>query len=434
MKWVKGILFTLLAFFLAGQVGCVILAEQVEQFANVAKQKPPYAYKGKAANAPLADGTPMLAIDWHADPLLSYRDLTKAGRYGYVDFPRMRMGNLGLQVFTTVTHQPACFSKGCSPFPNLVGIKNFYGFGPIGTWFSLSERALWQAEKLRSFEGHDPNFRIIRTRRDLETFIAARKTNSSQVAGILGVEGVHALEADVNRMEVFFKAGFRLFGLAHWIDNAFAGSRHGEKAGPLTEKGKALIRFMVSRGMVIDLAHASTPTFRSVVAELKQIGNGKPARPVVVSHTGVQGTCRLERNLSDEEIKLVIETDGVIGVGFWTFAVGPTDRCQPDLLKEPSAAIRSARATVRAMMYVAGMTCGQNRQITEEEAGALEPKCFRHISLGSDFDGYAPIGFDARGVGLIARVLEADYKLKPEIITMIMSGNALRVLRASLPR
>ena len=440
MKWLKRIGIVFVTFLLFVQVGCVILAEQAEQRANVAKQRPPYTYKGTPATADLAPGRPLMAIDWHADPLLSYRDLTVTGSYGHVDFPRMRAGKLGLQVFTTVTHQPACFTQGCKPFPNLVGLKHVYGFSPIGTWFSLSERALWQAEKLRRFAKADRNFRIIRTRRDLETFLTDRRANQDLIGGILGVEGLHALEGEPKKVEVFFKAGFRLFGLAHWIDNAFAGSRHGEKAHGLTPKGRDLVRAMIKKGMVIDLAHASAATFRTVIAELKYLGQGgKPVRPVVVSHTGVQGTCPPTRNLTDAEIRLVIQTDGVIGVGFWTHAVGPKrgkkpeDSCQPDLLSEPDKAVASAKATVRAIMHVARITCRKPAPITPADAAGLAPECFRHIALGSDFDGYAPMGFDARGVGLIARVLEVDYKLSASIVGMIMQGNSLRVLRATLP-
>ena len=434
MRWLKRIGATFVILLLFVQVGCVILAEQAEQHANVAKQKPPYAYMGTAAAADLAPGRPLMAIDWHADALLSYRDLTVTGRYGHVDFPRLRQGKLGLQVFTTVTHQPACFSQGCGPFPNLVGLKHVYGFSPIPTWFSLSQRALWQAEKLHRFAKADGNFRIIKTRRDLETFLTDRRANPNLIAGILGVEGLHALEGDLKNVDVFFKAGFRLFGLAHWIDNAFAGSRHGEKAGGLTDKGKQLIRAMVAKGMVIDLAHGAPPLVRSVLAELKAIGNsGRPVRPVVVSHTGVYGTCPSLRNLTDTEIKWVIETDGVIAVGFWSFAVGPNRRCQQDLLKEPDRAIASAKATARAMMHVARIACGLDAPVTPEAATKLKPDCFRHIALGSDFDGYAPIGFDARGVGLIARVLLTDYKLSASIVARIMQGNSLRVLRATLP-
>lgn len=433
MKWIKGILGTIFVFLVAGQVGCVILAEQAEQKGNVPKSEPPYSYKGRAARADLLDGRPLFAIDWHADSLLSYRDLTRVGRYGYVDLPRQRRGNIAIQIYTTVTHQPACFSQGCKPFPNLVGVKHVYGFSPFSTWFSLSERALWQAEKLRRFEARDGNFRILRSKADLEAFLRDRAQNPRLIAGILGVEGIHALEGDFANVDLFYKAGFRLFGITHWIDNAFGGSRHGAEAGGLTALGRRLIPEMVRRGMIIDLAHGSTPLFKDVVAELKRIGGGTPAKPVVVSHTGVQGTCPSGRNLSDAEIRLVIETDGVIGVGFWTFAVGPSPQCQPDLLEEPNPAVRSAKATARAMMYVAGLTCGLGRAIRQQEAAIMAARCFRHVSLGSDFDGYAPIGFDARGVGLVARVLEADYKLSPEVVHMIMGGNALRVLRATLP-
>src|SRR6185436_4614468 len=89
-----------------------------------------------------------------------------------------------------------------------------------------------------------------------------------------------------------------------------------EKYG-LTDKGKEMIRRMEAKGMLVDLAHASSKTIDDALTIT--------AKPVVVSHTGVKGTCDNQRNLSDDQLKAIAKTGGVIGIGFWDTAVCGTD-------------------------------------------------------------------------------------------------------------
>ncbi len=81
--------------------------------------------------------------------------------------------------------------------------------------------------------------------------------------------------------------------------------------------------------MLIDLAHASPATLLDVTAIA--------TKPVIVSHTGVKGTCNNARNLSDDELRAVARTGGVVGIGYWETAV-----CG-----------RDARAVARAIQYTA---------------------------------------------------------------------------------
>jgi membrane dipeptidase len=104
-------------------------------------------------------------------------------------------------------------------------------------------------------------------------------------------------------------AGFRMIGLAHFFDNEFAGSAHGVEKYGLTEQGRALVRDMERRKILVDLAHASPKTIEDVTA--------MASRPVIFSHTGVRGTCDNRRNLSDEQLRKIAATGGVIGIGFW---------------------------------------------------------------------------------------------------------------------
>ena len=87
--------------------------------------------------------------DLHADPLLWGRDLVERGTRGHVDIPRLTEGNVALQVFAVVTQSP----RGLNIERNddstddiiLLGIAQRW---PVKTWFSLKERALYQAERL----------------------------------------------------------------------------------------------------------------------------------------------------------------------------------------------------------------------------------------------------------------------------------------------
>jgi len=64
---------------------------------------------------------------------------------------------------------------------------------------------------------------------------------------------------------------------------------------------------------MLGLAHASPALIEDVV--------GITDAPVVASHTGVRGSCNNPRNLSDENLRGIARTGGVIGVGFWSTAV-----------------------------------------------------------------------------------------------------------------
>jgi microsomal dipeptidase-like Zn-dependent dipeptidase len=148
---------------------------------------------------------------------------------------------------------------------------------------------------------------------------------------------------------------------------------------------------MEALGMLVDLAHASAATIDDVLAV--------STRPVVVSHTGVKGTCDNNRNLSDEQLRKVAATGGVVGIGYW----------------EAATCGRDARAAARAVRHAANVV-------------GVE-----HVTLGSDFDGAVDVPFDTRGVILVTdALLEAGFT--DEEVRAIMGGNVFRLLSETLPR
>lgn len=375
------VLCIVLVFFLT-------IPRLVDEDENKVVKKPPYAASERA----LYLHKQLTIADLHADSLLWGRDLLERGTYGHVDIPRLADGNVALQVFSLPTKSPA----GLNIESN--GDKNDQIFWlaivdrwPPATWNSLTERALYQARRLHRFaRGSHGGFVVIENSTDLSSYLERRRLNGRLTAGLLSIEGAHALDGKLENLDVLYRAGYRMMSPSHFFDNDIEGSSAGVHKTGLTDKGREWVRQMEARHMIVDLAHASARTIDDVLA----IAN----RPLVVSHTGVKGTCNNNRNLSDDQIRAVAAKGGLIGIGYWDTATCGTD----------------ARAIVKAMRYVS------------DQVGV------EHVALGSDFDGAVTEPFDTTGlVEITDALLEAGYS--EQEIRMVMGENVMKFLAANLP-
>jgi membrane dipeptidase len=131
-----------------------------------------------------------------------------------------------------------------------------------------------------------------------------------KIALLITMEGVEPLGDDLNLLRVFYELGVRAIGLTHARRNAagsggiFAAS--GSPTDGLTSFGRDLIRECERLGIIIDLAHINPQGFADIV--------GLTSKPLIVSHTNARKFYDIERNISDEQIKIVGERGGVIGV------------------------------------------------------------------------------------------------------------------------
>jgi len=334
-----------------------------------------------------------LVVDLHADSLLFERDLNVRGDVGHVDFPRLREGGVALQMFTTVTRMPFSFDIHEIDANSLdILTVGFVAQRSPMARMGLRDRALHQAERLsRMIESSEGTVLPIRTRAELDAAIAAHREDPNVIGAILGVEGAHALEGDLDNLSLLFDAGVRMIGLTHFFDNEFAGSAHGVGKGGLTNLGSELVARMEKMGIAIDLAHLSPAAIDDVLAIAK--------KPPLVSHTGVRATCDSPRNLSDEQIRAIAAAGGVIGIGYFRLAV-----CG----EEPTE-------TVAAMKHVIGLVGDE------------------HVALGSDYDGGTVVGFDTSQLRALTQQM-LDDGLSEASIRRIVGENAIRVLRRTLPR
>jgi len=178
---------------------------------------------------------------------------------------------------------------------------------PPRTWTSLLERSLYHAQKLDRFAAaSEDRLRVVKSPADLDRLIGDRARGRSVVGGMLSIEGLQDIEGDLANLDRLHAAGFRMAGFAHFFDNQVAGSMHGEAKGGLTPLGKQALRRMEALGMIVDVAHASHAAVADMIAMAR--------RPLVSSHGGVQATCKVNRNLSDEQIRACAATGGVVCV------------------------------------------------------------------------------------------------------------------------
>ena len=360
----------------------------VDEDENKVVSKPPYAASARALNL----HRQLAVADLHADSLLWGRDLLERATEGHIDIPRLADGNVALQVFSLPTKTP----HGLNIESNDDKSDDIFWLAlverwPSATWNSLTQRALYQARRLHEFARHSQGgFTVIESSTDLSSYLQRRQLNNRLTAGLLSIEGAHALDGKLENLDLLYRAGYRMISPSHFFDNDIGGAAAGVHKIGLTEKGREWVRQMEARHMIVDLAHASSKTIEDVLA--------MATRPVVVSHTGVKGTCNNNRNLTDDQIRAVAANGGLIGIGYWDTATCGTD----------------ARAIVKAMRYVS------------DRVGV------EHVALGSDFDGAVTEPFDTTGLAQITdAMLEAGYS--EQEIRLIMGENVIKFLQVNLP-
>jgi len=360
----------------------------VDEAENKILNKPPY----KASDRALQLHKQLNIADLHADSLLWGRDLLQRSADGHVDIPRLADGNVALQVFSLPTKSP----HGLNIESNDDKTDDIFRLAvvsrwPFATWNSLTQRALYQAWRLQQFaSASQGSFVVVTSAADLSTYLERRNQNRRLTAGLLSIEGAHALDGKLENLDVLYRAGYRMMSPSHFFDNDIGGSAAGVRKAGLTDKGREWLRQMEARKMIVDLAHASPQTIEDVLAIA--------TRPLVVSHTGAKGTCNNNRNLTDDQIRGVAAKGGLIGIGYWDTATCGND----------------AKAIVKAMRYVS------------DRAGV------EHVALGSDFDGAVTTPFDTTGlVEITDAMLEAGYTEAE--IRMVMGENVLNFLKQNLP-
>jgi membrane dipeptidase len=330
-------------------------------------------------------------VDLHSDSLMWDRDINERAGRGHVDVPRLQEGNVALQLFSSVSKTPKGQNyDGNGADTDNITLLTIAQLQPVKTWSSLVERSLYHAQKLHSsVGGSNGGLVTINTAAQLDEMLERRQGKNRPVGAMLTIEGLQNLEGKEANLDRLYDAGFRMASLTHFFDNELGGSMHGLKKGGLTAFGRDIVGRMEAKGMIVDIAHLSHTGVAEVLAMAK--------RPVVSSHGGVQATCKVNRNLTDGEIKGVAKTGGVVGIGYWDAAICDT----------------SPHAAAKAMKHVRDLVGIQ------------------YVALGSDYDGATTVRFDTSQLVQITQALMDEGFTEAEI-RAVMGENALRVIRAGL--
>ncbi len=278
---------------------------------------------------------------------------------------------------------------------------------------------------------------------DLQTAI-----NQKKLATLLGMEGGHMIENDINKLELLYKRGVRYMTITWNNSTPWATSAADETTtgGTLNTKGKkgltafgiSVIKRMNELGMMIDVSHLGEQSFWDVIKIT--------TKPIIASHSCVWNLCPHRRNLKDDQIKAIAKSGGVIFLNFYAGFIDSTyEQKRNEFMKlhqpEIDVLIQQGKQKDYALMIVS--------ETYKEEMNAMRPPLsvlidhldyivklvgVDHVGMGSDFDGIEAPPLELNGVEdyplITKELLKRGYSKKD--IYKMLGGNFRRVFEASM--
>jgi membrane dipeptidase len=216
-----------------------------------------------------------------------------------------------------------------------------------------------------------------------------------------------------------------------------SGDGVGRKVG-LSEFGRAVIREMNRLGMMVDVSHVSDKTFWEML-ETSEC-------PVIASHSNCRAIADVPRNLTDDMIRALAETGGVVCVVYYPGFLEPgwkerrsrLDREIEPLFREAARPFWNSRGSlmriavdrVREREYAKRLTPVPIARVADHIDHIVGLAGVEHVGCGSDFDGITatPAGLSsvAELPNLTAELLRRGYTA--DDVTKILGGNVLRVM------
>jgi membrane dipeptidase len=319
---------------------------------------------------------------------------------GTVALPELRKGNIGLVVATIISRYSATGKQ--IPTLKLNGWhspEQAYAFAQAQLgWYRVMEE---QGEMVQITEGGQ-----------LDKHIALWQDKSIEnseksIGYILSLEGADSI-IDFNYLEKYYENGLRAIGPAHFGQGRYAAGTHSDGSG-LTTIGRELLKKMEALNMILDATHLTDKGFFEAV----DIFNGN----IWASHQNCRSIIHGERQFSDEQIKIIIERDGVLGGALDAWMLYP-DFKRGD--KTPKKLGINLEKLVDHFDHICQMAGNAN-----------------HIGFGSDLDGLFGTEQSPYDLDTIADIAKLEDILtkrgyKKADVEKVFHGNFLRVMRRVL--
>lgn len=234
----------------------------------------------------------------------------------------------------------------------------------------------------------------VRTARDVRAMVRAREAGDHQLYALLSVEGADGLGGELGVLDAWFALGVRVVGLTWNPANCVADGVGEPRGGGLTAFGREVVLRMQQLGMLVDVSHLSAQGVSDVLRTV--------SGPVVASHSNAASVHPHRRNLTDEQVRAIASSGGLVGVTFVPEFLGHGKVTSADVMRH-----------LDRLLELAGPD---------------------HVGLGSDFDGIAATPQDLRTGSDYPRLLEQIHaRYGDAVAARVSGGNWLRVLAQVLP-
>jgi membrane dipeptidase len=358
---------------------------------------------------------PLPVCDLHLDTVLEIQggaDLSSGNPEGHVDIARMRTGGAGLLAF-------ACFVS---------------GIHPPGRAFREAMGMLDEIDRVCSLFDDDLH--------KVDTADAAEAARARGKVGILpAIENGHAIESDLRKLEEFRRRGVRYMTLTHARHLEWAASSGEEWTGSdgLTQFGRDVVREMESLGVIVDVSHVHPSTFWNVSRIAR--------KPFIASHSCASALCPLPRNLTDDQIRAVAASGGMVGINFWPgfldpghFADGAEtlaesfaefEHIERECADDPGRKIAAMHRSARALRERLGPPKADIRTVIAHIRHVVDLVGEEHVGIGSDMDGVPELPRGLPDCASYPRLLAglAEEGFGEASVEKIAWGNFLRVIR-----
>lgn len=311
---------------------------------------------------------------------------------GHLDLPRMKAGGFGGGIFAIYITNPPEAGFNMSAMSNA---EYDIPLPPPVPFESALPRAMAEASLLLDMD-RAGLLRLCRTAAEVEAAM-----HSGQIAAVMHIEGAEMIDLDFHALDLFHAAGLRSLGPVWSRPNGYGHGApfrfpsDGDTGPGLPDLGKALVQRCLSLGIMVDTAHMNMKEFYDVVDITD--------KPIVNSHSNAVAVTRHARNLTDDQLRVIGDSRGLVGLNFATAFLREDGQMRADTPLD-----RMIRH-LDHMIDLAGEDC---------------------VALGSDFDGAVMPEEIIDVAGLPAlRIAMTNAGYGPTLITKLCHGNWLRVMR-----